>query len=282
MAKKLKILISGGSGFLGGHLLNTLSKDHFVYALNRSKSQDKKAYPVFVPTDWGNINLLAKTMEGQDAFVHCAGLAHGKTGDMMAVNHDLTLMLANAALKAKLPHFIFISTVAVLGSSGRFNINSQPNPYNDYAEAKLKAEQSLYRLFKDTNTELTIIRPPTIIGRDAPGHAATICKVIDKKWPLPFAGLKAQRSYVTLSRMTQSIKEAVECKQSALMHVSSGQVTSADLIRIIADENDLKARLFYVPKWVFKIISCLPPLKTKLYPLLNDHIVGMEKRPLDS
>ncbi len=283
MSKKLKILISGGTGFVGKALIERANRSHFVYALNRRKSETKQTYPVFVPTDWNNIILLSKTMEGMDAFVHCAGLAHGKDGDMMNINHDLTVNLATAAIKAKLSQFIFISSVSVLGASGYFDITNQPNPSNAYGLSKLKAEQSLYRLFKDEKTVLTIIRPPMIIGKDAPGHAQALRGIISKGWPLPFAGLKASRSYITLDRLYDTIEKTVKNNtKSLLIHSESGHVSAADLIRIIADENDLKARLFYVPALIFSILSLIPSFKSKLFPLLNDHVIKSEMRTLDS
>ncbi len=278
-----KLVVTGATGYLGRAFVTEAVRQGFdVLALTRSKANDLPC-KFMIPSDWDNEILLSKALEGRDALVHLAGLAHGKPGDMTEVNVELTETLAQAARLARLPHVVFVSSAAVFGEAGTFTVQDAPLPTTLYGETKAIAEQVLCDAFSDGVTKLTIVRPPIVIGSNAPGHAETLRRFFDKQWPLPFAGLKAQRSFIELDHLVQSLLSLVQDTpaRSTLHHLSEDPVSASQLIRKIAAVDQRQAKLLPVPSFVLKAMTIIPSLRRKLSPLLTDHVLVAGQIDLD-
>lgn len=278
-----KLIVTGATGYLGRAFVTEVVHQGFdVLALTRSKANDLPC-KFMMPSDWGNEALLAKAMEGRDALIHMAGLAHGKPGDMTETNVELSETLARAAAAAKLPHVVFVSSAAVFGGSGTFAPEDAPSPTNDYGQSKTLAEYSLCDILADTATKLTIVRPPMVVGPHAPGHAATLRRFFQKNWPLPFGALTNRRSFVTLETLVQALLDLVKTNpaRSTLHHISEDPVTATALIRRIADADGLNATLWPVPPFLLKTLGLIPALRRKLLPLTQDHVLTAGQIDLD-
>lgn len=172
----MKILVTGGSGFLGGHVAELLSKrgDH-VRALVRKSSNRKYL------TGLRNVELLEGGLEqveglraavdGVDAIVHSAGLIKARSIDeFFAVNVGGTSNLVEAArrLGPALKRFVFVSSLEACGPSldGHPVSETQETPVTAYGRSKLAAEKVV--LSAKDEIPVVILRPGAIYGpRDA-------------------------------------------------------------------------------------------------------------------
>jgi len=166
----VKLLITGGSGFLGRNIIHLLSRKYEVESLGLSEIDTynvdiSKEIPVFK----SKFNIV----------VHAAGKVHvipeNKNENQLFydVNVQGTKNLCTALETNGLPdNFIFISTVAVYGLDCGEGI-SEEHPLNGktpYAHSKIQAENILTDWCAKLNIPLTILRPSLIAGPNPPGN----------------------------------------------------------------------------------------------------------------
>lgn len=113
----MRIFVTGGSGFIGGHVLEQLSKQHDVRAMARSASSAKVvqgfgATPVTCDLD----GVTPAALEGCDAVIHCAAFVGewGTRADYWKGNVDGTTRMLDVAKQAGVKRFLHVGTEAAL------------------------------------------------------------------------------------------------------------------------------------------------------------------------
>jgi 2-alkyl-3-oxoalkanoate reductase len=170
---KLRVLVTGGSGFLGSHVCEQLSRaGHEVVALvRRSSNQTFLSGLPNVQLAYGSVEdsrALADAVDGVDAIIHAAGLVKAMTpDDFDRVNVGGTQNLLEAAQRRTpaIQRFVFVSSLAAVGPSidGRpIPANREPRPVTAYGRSKLQAERKV--LEHRDSLPITVIRPPLIYG----------------------------------------------------------------------------------------------------------------------
>jgi UDP-glucose 4-epimerase len=122
----MKILVTGGAGFLGSHLVDTLTEaGHEVAVLDRAPSRWLPAGARMIVGDLLDAGLLAEAVRGHDAIYHLAGFADlnaARSRPLETVHANVvgTLNLLEAARAAGVSRFLFASTVYVYSREGGF------------------------------------------------------------------------------------------------------------------------------------------------------------------
>lgn len=179
MKKEEKILVTGGTGFVGSYLLRYLVDQGYtqIRGLRRPGSRMDLVAPVAGQVEWVegdvlDIFSLDDALEGVSRVYHCAAVVSfdpRDTNKMMQVNIEGTANLINAALSAGIKKFIHTSSIATLGRTregetldesrvwqrGRFN--------TQYAISKFLAEQEAWRGMAE-GLEVGIVNPSVILG----------------------------------------------------------------------------------------------------------------------
>jgi UDP-glucose 4-epimerase len=144
-----------------------------------------------------------------DAVVHLAGIAHRFAPDdrYSRVNHRATDALSRVAFQRGV-HLIFVSTIAA--QSGAFsNVelseDDPPRPNNSYGRSKLAAEQAV----RASGASFTILRPVVIYGTGQKGSFATLHRISHLPIPLPFGGLTAERSVLSIQNFSSAVEMAL-------------------------------------------------------------------------
>jgi uncharacterized protein YbjT (DUF2867 family) len=154
-AKSRTLAVTGGTGFMGQHLLPmALAEGYDVRALTRGwkPPEDEIAW---VDGALDRPDSLLKLCSGADAVIHIAGLINGSRSAFDAVNVGGTATMIDAARKAGVRRFIHISSLA-----------AREPELSDYGRSKARSE----RLVAASGLEWTIIRPPAVYG---PGDKET-------------------------------------------------------------------------------------------------------------
>jgi nucleoside-diphosphate-sugar epimerase len=171
MSKKL--LITGGSGFLGYHLiLAAVQQGYDVSAAIRKSSNINHLQNLsvnFTELNYQDVNSLNQhlTEGGYNYIIHAAGVTRaGTEAGYLAVNAGYTEALAKAAaaLNGQVQRMVLISSLAATGpigyNDGLITEQSVNRPVTAYGRSKQKAEQILQSL----PVPHTILRPTAIYG----------------------------------------------------------------------------------------------------------------------
>ena len=173
----MNILVTGATGKVGSRLSKRLAQrgDH-VRALVRdlTRAEELRAEGIeLVKGDLLDADSLTTAVRGVDAVVHCAAFFRGATPEQAHATNDLgTQHLAQAASKAHVRRFLFISTCLVYGSNGgRLAREDDPcAPTAAYPASKLAAERFLLAL---PDLDVRVLRLPFVYG-DGDPHIAEI------------------------------------------------------------------------------------------------------------
>lgn len=157
----MKILIMGGSYFIGWHLVNKLAKDgHIIWVFNRGTKQRK--YPSNVKHLKGDRNDVPKMLELINQFTYDVIF------DFSAFKSEqIEVMIKN--FLGKIKRFFFISTAAVYVQSEIFPIKEEfpvgkHHIWGSYGSNKLDCEKILLDAFYQNGFPVTIFRPSYVYG----------------------------------------------------------------------------------------------------------------------
>ncbi len=170
----MKILVTGGSGFIGTPLVAELLRkkhDVIIYDIMQSLT-----YPeLCIIGDVRDKDLLTSSMKGIDVVYH---LAAEHRDDLRPaslyyeVNVDGARNIVSSLQKNCLKKLIFTSTTAVYGINAKEpNETALVSPFNDYGKSKYKAELILDDWAKSSKSNgLVIVRPTVIFGENNRGN----------------------------------------------------------------------------------------------------------------
>jgi nucleoside-diphosphate-sugar epimerase len=156
----MKILVIGGSYFLGRVFVMQASPTHEITVLNRGTYSMESFGVHQIKGDRNDISILQNITEDYDVVV-----------DFCAYNKgDITNILSN--IIGKISQYIFVSTVDVY-EHGTFNLKNEDYQYEnreitgesgDYIKGKIVLENELKSICQEKNIAYTILRPSIIYG----------------------------------------------------------------------------------------------------------------------
>ncbi len=167
-----KIFVTGGTGFIGSHLVEALLRQgHSVSCLARDPANLRWLSGAMIDVKAGDCtrpDTLAHAVAQASVVIHAAGLTKAKRpADYYAVNHIGTrnLLEACARYNPGIEKFIVVSSQAAAGPSPDGNPvmdSDTPHPVSDYGRSKLLAEQEAL-VYKD-RFPVVILRPSVVYG----------------------------------------------------------------------------------------------------------------------
>jgi len=230
----MKVLITGGTGFIGSHLIERLLERKFkIYALVRNPQNLKWLAGQPVTLLPGDINNLPSFPVDFDYIFHLAGLTKSHNpSEFYRINYQGTLqLLETVAQQKKAPQkFIFLSSLAVSGpSSSLAGVTEEepPRPLTPYGRSKLLGEEACLR-FQDI-FPLAILRVSAVYGpRDK--DFLPFFKIV-KKGLLPL--VRPGRRYLSICYVADLIRALELCldknfRSGEIFHVAHPQPISWD------------------------------------------------------
>ena len=183
------ILVTGGTGLLGSHLLLELARSgKKVRALKRKSSetgQVRKVFSYYVQNadellrniEWFEGDLMdfgsiEDAMEGISEIYHAGAVVSFYPSDhktMLKVNIEGTANLVNLALEKTISKFCYVSSVATLGRADNLGLTDEEtywkgsNTNSQYAISKYGAEREVWRGIEE-GLNAVIVNPSVILG----------------------------------------------------------------------------------------------------------------------
>ena len=167
------ILIFGGTGFIGSALVKSLLSQNLIVLVFKHKNtgflckvkNDNLVYfesfdnPILKQYNINSLYHLASRLPGKNPTYN----------DFYDANVILTLEIINLSKKLNIKQFIYSSTGSLFTELDKpivFNENTPPNPLNYYGLTKYISERLLAIEFKGCNTQVSIVRFPSIFGKN--------------------------------------------------------------------------------------------------------------------
>jgi len=169
----MRVLLTGGSGYLGSLLTRKLLKkgyrvrilDNFLFGKCSIKNLDKKLE--IMQGDIRDLTAVSKALRNVDLVAHLASIVGSQSSELdpktsIEINYLSTRNLAELCKLYKIKQFVFASTCAVYGAQPDQLIseNSEVNPLDSYGHSKFQSERAILQAYDYP----TILRLGTLFG----------------------------------------------------------------------------------------------------------------------
>ena len=185
----MKVLITGGSGFIGSHLSEALAlRGWEVRVLDRRPP--RHSCSEYICADLLDSPAVLDAMADVQLVVHLAA-SHRFFGvpreEFYRNNVDGTSAILEAATRQSIRDIVFYSSAAVYGQhAGPTDENTPPDPSTPYGTSKLQAEQLLRGWVADgAGRNTLVIRPTVIFGPGNQGNVYRLIRQIDSRLFIP-------------------------------------------------------------------------------------------------
>ena len=192
----MKILVTGGCGFVGTHLVQRLAKEgHEVVVLDLKAPEQPAQGVQYIKGDIRDRSDVARAIKGCGAVFHLAALTNVRDGNDDADYEVNFLGAKNVFEQAKQNSLkvVFTSSAAVYGDAGHCTEETEPKPISQYGRSKLKAENFLRKEMPDS----FIVRFFNLYGPGGQGAPNIFCRHVPNYTPVRIFGNGMQtRDYV--------------------------------------------------------------------------------------
>ncbi len=283
----MKIIVTGGTGFLGRHLVWQLAKEgHELIFTGRQKDVAQKiiataAQPVqFVPIEHGSTDAahtLRACSHDADIMIHCAALASpwGSHAAFWRANVESTREVLAACQHNGIEKLVHISSPSVyFDYRDRIDIREdEPLPYgvNEYARSKKSAEQ----LVSDSKLpHRVILRPRAIFG---PWDNALLPRLLRLmrygRIPL-LRGGRALLDMTYVDNVVHAVQLAIKLSPipapdstAQIFNISNGEpIAAADLFTLMAQQFGMPLRTVHRPYALADMLARIMECGAKMAP----------------
>ena len=186
----MKILITGGGGYIGSYIINNLPKKYDIICLDHGKKYSQfdesvKNNVTLIKGDVTDSKLLEKIMsKGIDTIIHCAGTVGNSVcmeDPMSAISSHIhgTQLLIEKSIKFKVKRFIYMSTLAVYSTFTKrkipFTENTELKPDDFYGTLKMIAEKHIQK----NQPNYVILRLANVYGKARKAQNKTKLGVVE-------------------------------------------------------------------------------------------------------
>jgi nucleoside-diphosphate-sugar epimerase len=272
----VKVLVSGATGFIGGHIVKELLEcGHDVVAMVRSTS-NTEGLPENIEikeADLFDIESLENAVQGVDATIHCAAYFDFYPSDeelMFKVNIEGTKNLMNACVGTSVERFIYCSSAETMGAI-RFppgTEDTELRPDFSYGESKILAEQAIRDITADTGLPHIILRPTGVMGE---GDLYVMYEVVQelhsgKVFALP-RDLSAQFMFIHIDDVVSAFISALTpmaALNNTIILCPDEAISWQEFVDIVTDELGVDPPRLRVPSFLAKFgMALLSPFKNR-------------------
>jgi len=255
--KNKKIVVTGGLGFIGSHLVERFTENNDVIIVDNQSTGSieniRELDTSRIDTTFGSINNLnlEEIFEGADYVFHLAAVTSVPQSvedpvKSNEVNITGTLKVLEAARKTDVTKLVFSSSSAVYGETEVLPITEEVpiNPLSPYAVSKATAELycNVYSEIYDLPT--TCLRYFNVFGpKQDPNsqYAAVIPIFIDKllknERPTIYGDGEQTRDFVSVDRVVEANELAAKSKETGIFNIGLGKSTSINQLYELVKES---------------------------------------------
>lgn len=286
----MKVLVTGGTGFIGGNLIKRLIKDGYevralVLADDPGKEELGKLGSEIAIGDLRDLDSLRKATKGVEKVFNCAAVVTDWAPKSLFDDVNIKGMenILQASVENKVSRFIDVSTNDVFGVvedvviDETFPLKEWNEPY---ADTKIEAEKIAWKYYREFNLPVTMVYPCWAYG---PGDKTFIPLTADAiiKHQMMFwrKDVIVWPSYVdNIADLLLLISEKDEAVGNGYLVHDGESTTFQEFCKMIADTLGEKAPSLTIPYWSAIFLAKLMELiwrvfRIKSRPLLTTYTV---------
>jgi nucleoside-diphosphate-sugar epimerase len=275
----MKVFITGGTGFIGGHVLKKLvARGDTVYALARSERSAAAVEALgarAVLGDLDDIDVLREAMQGCDVVFHIAAWYKLGANDpmrMAKVNVGGTLNVLHTAHEVGVPKIVYTSSVAVFGDTHGYLADEsfyQGPPFlTDYDRTKWRAHYEIAHPLIEQGAPIVIVMPGAVYGPDDHSLVGEMMTWFYRGWLPVLPGPETMLTYAHVEDIAEGHLLAAEKGQVGESYLLVGPaLTMAEVVALWRELTGKRGPLFSVPsKWLLPLapvigaLECVVPL----------------------
>jgi len=245
----MRVLISGGAGFIGSHVVDALlARGDEVAVLDDLSSgslgnlKGCAGNPAFrfIRGDIRDEEVVGLALEGVEAVVHEAALVSvplsiEKPELVHSVNVGGTTTLLGASFASGVRRFIYACSCAIYGEQGKLPISEDapPKPLSPYAESKLEAEQRCLAFYEREGLETVSLRYFNVYGpRQTSGEYAGVMvrfreRLLSDQPPVIYGDGEQTRDFIHVGDVVDATLLALERGVAGeVINIGTGKATS--------------------------------------------------------
>ncbi|MGJ1421571.1 NAD-dependent epimerase/dehydratase family protein [Sphingobacterium spiritivorum] len=254
----MKIVIVGGSGFVGTRLIDLLLQTTGYEIVNVDKNKS---------TNFADITILANILDREKLYDHLSGadivilLAAEHRDDVSPVSlyYDVNVQGMRNTLDAMqyngIKRIIFTSSVAIYGlDKANPDESFSADPFNHYGKSKWQAEQVLqewYKSYPDWN--INIVRPTVIFGEGNRGNVYNLLHQIASGKFMMIGRGNNQKSMSYIGNIIAFIRfltEQITTGYNVYNYVDKPDLTTNDLVYHTGNIINKKIPATRIPYWL--------------------------------
>lgn len=276
MKKSVRILVTGGAGFIGSEVVKQLLQKGYSVKVADDLSKIEAKVPKgckFVRVDLTDRKSALKVMNDMDYCIHLAakiggiGYFHKYPATILSENNKLYSSVFEAAVTNKIKRLIYVSSSMVFESTNKFpsqesDVRQIPPPLTSYGFSKLIGEQYCLAFAEQFGLKYTICRPFNSYGiNETPGEEVgyahvipdLIKKILSGQYPLEMLGTgKQTRCFTHVSDIARGIILSMESKKAENQDFNIG--------------TEEETKMIDLAKMLFRLCNVDKPFKVKFVP----------------
>jgi nucleoside-diphosphate-sugar epimerase len=257
-SKKMKLLVTGASGFIGQEVARQLSFGGYRPRLMIRKAGDDcdicHLPADFVMSDLRNHESLKQAVKGVDGIIHLAARATFESYDTLKPSIlDGSVALMEAGIEAGVRCFVYSSSLLVYnGGSSQVDADTPANPVLDYGRIKVETEKKLSEMAASAGVSIAALRLPHVYGaKDLYFSQLRAGRLI-----LPGLG----KNIYTHLHVADAAAAIIACAEQGFSGIlpfgDRLPSTWAEFLKVVRPYFP-KARVHLIPQWLALLATCL-------------------------
>lgn len=264
----MKILVTGGAGFIGKYLVESLIKNNTITIYDNLESSSEKSIrglievgTLFVKGDILDFELLKKSSVGFDVVIHLAAKSDVKESTLHPkitekTNVEGTENVLKCCVENSIKKIVFASSAAVYGNSGEMPVTekSLTNPISPYGKSKLSAENAIKKICEQNDLEYVILRMFNVYGKGQnENYSGVITKflrnAIENKSLIIYGDGEQTRDFISIHDVVRAFNSSIKFEKSCTYNIASGKSSSInELATHILSSLEKKLKVIHAEK----------------------------------
>jgi len=271
----VKILVTGGCGFVGSELVKKLSKQKGTRVTVFDRKIKNPIYGVkYLKGDITHSDDVRRAFWGQDCVYHLAAIIEEDCPKKLLfdINVGGTITVLEACRKEKTKKLIYVSTAGVMEETKeKANEKTLYGPKTNYERSKTFAEKTVLEYYKRFKLPVVIIRPALIYGPN--DYWNLILKKAKKLFPVLGSGKNKLHMLYIKNFLPALISARTRGKEGEIYVIADEKVqTYEEMYRIIRKHLKIEKEPIHVPVWSAKLLALLYRIFGKKSIVSREHI----------